>query len=294
MEGEEDEPEQHAINDSSNSSSNNSARGGSAAAVPRSRLEGTLQRKLAGHRHAKGNDRTSGKTGAKDDARGGGAVRGGGEKLGVEADEEEEEEALEELELVVTQDGGIVALNAIASAGGEEGSAAPCVATAPRRRAAAARALRNDDNARRVEGSVRGSAAGGVSDVRASLKSSCPRSDEQRRKLVDGRVGDEKRAQVGREPTVEETCGGGQEEEEGDEGGGEEEGGEEPLPPDIMLTLHDDVLHRTMLFLQPEDIFECRAVTSRWEFPGHEAVFEGLCRRTYLAQVHKCVWWWWW
>ncbi|CAM9514258.1 unnamed protein product [Scytosiphon promiscuus] len=62
-----------------------------------------------------------------------------------------------------------------------------------------------------------------------------------------------------------------------------------PLPPDIVLTLPDDVLHRTMLFLHPEDILECRAVSSRWEFPGDEAVFEGLCRRTYLAQVCVCA-----
>ncbi|CAM9548484.1 unnamed protein product [Ectocarpus sp. 4 AP-2014] len=69
----------------------------------------------------------------------------------------------------------------------------------------------------------------------------------------------------------------------------DEEQGEEvtPLPPDIVLTLPDDILHRTMLFLNPEDIFECRAVSSRWSFPGHENVFEGLCRRTYLAQSAK-------
>lgn len=58
-----------------------------------------------------------------------------------------------------------------------------------------------------------------------------------------------------------------------------------PIRRDLMLTLPDDVLHRTMLFLHPEDIFECRAVNSQWTFPQHEAVFEGLCRRTYLAQV---------
>lgn len=71
----------------------------------------------------------------------------------------------------------------------------------------------------------------------------------------------------------------------------DEEQGEEvtPLPPDIVLTLPDDILHRTMLFLNPEDIFECRAVSSRWSFPGHENVYEGLCRRTYLAQVPACV-----
>ncbi|CAN0440506.1 unnamed protein product, partial [Hapterophycus canaliculatus] len=67
----------------------------------------------------------------------------------------------------------------------------------------------------------------------------------------------------------------------------EEEEEEAPLPPDIMLTLPDDVLHRTMLFLHPEDILECRTVSSRWDFPLHEAVFEGLCRRTYLAQSAK-------
>ena len=77
------------------------------------------------------------------------------------------------------------------------------------------------------------------------------------------------------------------EEETNGEGGGEDEEGKEetPLPPDALLTLSDDVLHKTMLFLHPEDIFECRAVSVRWEFPLHEAVFEGLCRRTYLAQV---------
>ncbi|CAN0527676.1 unnamed protein product [Ectocarpus sp. 12 AP-2014] len=71
----------------------------------------------------------------------------------------------------------------------------------------------------------------------------------------------------------------------------DEEQGEEvtPLPPDIVLTLPDDILHRTMLFLNPEDIFECRAVSSRWSFPGHENVYEGLCRRTYLAQSAKKV-----
>lgn len=71
----------------------------------------------------------------------------------------------------------------------------------------------------------------------------------------------------------------------------DEEKGEEvvPLPPDIVLTLPDDILHRAMLFLNPEDIFECRAVSSRWGFPGHENVYEGLCRRTYLAQVPACV-----
>lgn len=73
------------------------------------------------------------------------------------------------------------------------------------------------------------------------------------------------------------------EEEEDEDDGKEEE--ETPLPPDIVLTLADDALHRTMLFLHPEEIFECRAVSSRWDFPGHEEVFEGLCRRTYLAQV---------
>lgn len=57
------------------------------------------------------------------------------------------------------------------------------------------------------------------------------------------------------------------------------------LPPDIVLTLDDDVLHRTMLYVHPEDVLECRAVSSRWDFPAHEAVYEGLCRRTYLAQV---------
>ncbi|CBN79375.1 conserved unknown protein [Ectocarpus siliculosus] len=69
----------------------------------------------------------------------------------------------------------------------------------------------------------------------------------------------------------------------------DEEQGEEvtPLPPDIVLTMPDDILHRTMLFLNPEDIFECRAVSSRWSFPGHENVYEGLCRRTYLAQSAK-------
>ena len=61
-----------------------------------------------------------------------------------------------------------------------------------------------------------------------------------------------------------------------------------PMRRDLMLTLPDDVLHRTMLFLHPEDIFECRAVNSQWSFPQHEAVFEGLCRRTYLAQVDLC------
>ncbi|CAM9544928.1 unnamed protein product [Laminaria digitata] len=76
----------------------------------------------------------------------------------------------------------------------------------------------------------------------------------------------------------------GEEKEEEEEEEGEEE---TPLPPDALLTLSDDVLHNTMLFLHPEDIFECRAVSSRWEFPLHEAVFEGLCRRTYLAQSAK-------
>ena len=55
---------------------------------------------------------------------------------------------------------------------------------------------------------------------------------------------------------------------------------------DAVLTLFDDALHRIMLFLHPEDISECRAVSSQWTFPQHEAVFEGLCRRTYPGQVH--------
>lgn len=66
---------------------------------------------------------------------------------------------------------------------------------------------------------------------------------------------------------------------------GEEE--EEELPFDILLTLDDDVLHGTMLYLHPEDLVECRVVSSRWKFPLGEAVFEGLCRRTYLAQSAK-------
>lgn len=71
------------------------------------------------------------------------------------------------------------------------------------------------------------------------------------------------------------------------EGGVEDEEEEEELPPDIVLTLEDDVLHAIMLYLHPEDVVECRAVSSRWEFPLGEAVFEGLCRRTYLAQSAK-------
>ncbi|CAM9535837.1 unnamed protein product [Ascophyllum nodosum] len=56
---------------------------------------------------------------------------------------------------------------------------------------------------------------------------------------------------------------------------------------DAVLTLFDDALHRIMLFLHPEDISECRAVSSQWTFPQHEAVFEGLCRRTYPGQSVK-------
>lgn len=85
----------------------------------------------------------------------------------------------------------------------------------------------------------------------------------------------------------------------GGEGTGEKEMGQEaadgegeqaiaePPPFDIMLTLDDDALHRIMLFIHPEDVMECRVVSSRWEFPVHEAVFEGFCRRTYMAQVRR-------
>lgn len=78
-------------------------------------------------------------------------------------------------------------------------------------------------------------------------------------------------------------------EKEIDQGEEQHEEGEEEkeLPPDIVLTLDDDVLHGTMLYLQPEDIVECRAVSSRWEFPLAEPVFEELCRKTYLTQSAK-------
>lgn len=80
-------------------------------------------------------------------------------------------------------------------------------------------------------------------------------------------------------------------EKEGGQGEEEQEGGEDEkeLPPDIVLTLDDDVLHGTMLYLQPEDIVECRAVSSRWGFPLAESVYEELCRRTYLTQSAKKV-----
>ena len=200
---------------------------------------------------------------------GAGGSSAAGPQEGDEEDEDEEE--FGGVELVVTQDGGIIPVPAA-----EAAAAAAAAATAT---------------------------VGDASSVGAteSLESEAPITHvvgRDARKVgargrVDGKDGaaaggdDAAPAAVGNVRKGATGQGVGGEEGEGRADGQEEEGEEEeaPLPPDIMLTLADDVLHRVMLFLNPEEIFECRAVNSRWEFPGHEAVFEGLCRRTYLAQV---------
>lgn len=169
---------------------------------------------------------------------------------GQGAGEEEDEEDFGNVELVVTQDGGIIPVAAVVG----DGSAA-VVAPGSKTPQTRGRGARKDGVGVEVDGDSDDVSTSGT--VRSAVTQSGGVDEEGEDQCDD------------------------KEEEEDEE--------EAPLPPDIVLTLADDVLHRVMLFLNPEEIFECRAVSSRWEFPGHEAVFEGLCRRTYLAQVCLCV-----
>eukprot|EP00903_Cladosiphon_okamuranus_P009822 g9335.t1 len=215
------------------------------------------------------------------------AGRQGGD-AGGEEDVEEDEEGFGDVELVVTQDGGIIPVSAAeaetaaaaaATTTTAVGFASPFVGSAESLESEAPMVQKSGRKARksgvggRVEGKDGGAAAaaaGGGGGGRASAAAG------HARKGAPGEGAGGEGA-------------GGQAVEQGEFAEGEEEEEEEeaPLPPDIVLTLADDVLHRVMLFLNPEEILECRAVNSRWEFPSHEAVFEGLCRRTYLAQSAK-------
>lgn len=169
-----------------------------------------------------------------------------GSEEGREAGEEEDED-FGNVELVVTKDGGIIPVAAVAAVVGDYVAVAVLESENSQTEG---RGVRNDGVGVGIDEGG-GASAGGI------VRSAVSKGQE----MDEGEEG------------------------EGDAEGEEDEEEEEPPPPDIMLTLADDVLHRIMLFLNPEEIFECRAVSSRWDFPGHEAVFEGLCRRTYLAQV---------
>ncbi len=181
-------------------------------------------------------------------------------------EKEEDEEDFGEVELVVTHDGGIIPVAAAAAAAAVDGDDVSADGTAPK-----------PEKTPTVQGKGKGARKGGIRDGVEVGGSDDDAAVGSVRKIAAGKTS------VGREKGG----GGGDHDEEEEEGDGEGEEEERPLPPDIMLTLADDVLHRVMLFLNPEDIFECRVVSSRWEFPSHEAVFEGLCRRTYLAQVRE-------
>lgn len=211
--------------------------------------------------------------------------------------EVEEEEDFGEVELVVTQDGGVVPVTsavetkpaAVDLSAGTTAALVTASATPGGKRGARCKTRESAEQGlvrRAVKGkatavaAVAGVMTVGAADARESSKASSLEMDQPRRKVCEGRVGVDDGAVCAREGVKDEVGGQG--------GGGVGRGEEEAivsLAPDVVLTLSDDVLHRTMLFLHPEDILECRAVSSRWEFPGHEAVFEGLCRRTYLAQV---------
>eukprot|EP00752_Nemacystus_decipiens_P004508 g4116.t1 len=189
-------------------------------------------------------------------------------------EEDEDEEDFGEVELVVTQDGGVIPVPAAAAATATAVGAAPSTGAAESLELKAAPVIKTVGRDARKDG-VRGMARG-EKDSTATAAAAATAAPA---------AGNSWKGATGR-------AGGGEEGEEradGQDGEEEEEEEEEEAapPPDIMLTLADDVLHRVMLFLNPEDIFECRAVNSRWEFPSHEAVFEGLCRRTYLAQSAK-------
>lgn len=212
----------------------------------------------------------------------GGGVGEKGEEDQDELDVEEDED-FGPVELVVTQDGGIIPVTAAVVEDAAVAAAAAASSAGKRggQRKTRTGAAGHGPASRAVKGKDAPAGAAGGAAVTAKEKVASTSESEQsvrntRREAVGGGRGD------GRATGVEE-CKGGGAKGEGEEGEREEE--ETPLPPDALLTLSDDVLHNTMLFLHPEEIFECRAVSSRWEFPFHEAVFEGLCRRTYLAQV---------
>lgn len=207
--------------------------------------------------------------------------------------EVEEDEDFGDEELVVTQDGGVIPMKfAVGSVGKGEGQTmAAMTKSRPRGSEGSATPEAGGGHGRKRGGRRKqrsGTRRSGAAAAVAVASTSVPGDDQLRKKKIrDERL--EAQHGIAIADTV--VSGGvtdaGKREADGDDRG--KVAAVAPMRPDLMLTLPDDVLHRTMLFLHPEDIFECRAVNSQWSFPQHEAVFEGLCRRTYLAQVDLCL-----